>query len=167
MKTVLITGPIGSGKSEVRRYLESQGYPVYDCDSRTKMLYESVPGLKKEIEERLGVPFSQLGIIFSDESRRLALEEIVYPLVVKDINEWKNSLPEGTETAYIESAVAMEKPMFDSLYDEIWLVDAPVEQRMKRNPKAAERDALQHFDKSRIARFLNNDSTIENLLSQL
>ena len=49
MKTFLVTGPIGSGKSEVCRYLASKGYPVYDCDSRTKGLYESVPGLKSRI----------------------------------------------------------------------------------------------------------------------
>ena len=37
-QTILVTGPIGSGKSAACSYLASLDYPVYDCDSRTKML---------------------------------------------------------------------------------------------------------------------------------
>ena len=68
MKTVLVTGGIASGKSEVCRYLSSAGYPVYDSDSRTKALYESVPGLKGRVEEAIGVPFSNVAVIFEDEA---------------------------------------------------------------------------------------------------
>ena len=39
MRTVLVTGPIGSGKSEACRYLASLDFPVYECDARTKLLY--------------------------------------------------------------------------------------------------------------------------------
>ena len=58
MKTVLVTGPIGGGKSSVCRHLAEAGYPVYDCDSRCKALYGTVPGLKERIESELGIPFS-------------------------------------------------------------------------------------------------------------
>ena len=107
MKTVLITGPIGSGKSEVRRYLESEGFPVYDCDSRTKALYDAIPGLKARIEVELGISWSQIGVIFTDAARRQKLESIVYPFVVRDILEWKSGLM--SRLAFIESAVAMDK----------------------------------------------------------
>lgn len=161
MKTVLITGPIGSGKSEVRRYLESEGFPVYDCDSRTKDLYESVPGLKAEIEESLGISWSQIGVIFTDAARRRKLEGIVYPLVVSDILEWKSALV--SRLAFIESAVAMDKHEFDGLYDEVLLVEAPASVRLERNPKAAQRDSLQSFDRARVSYIIENDLTIEEL----
>ena len=50
MRTILVTGPIGSGKSAVCTYLASLDFPVYECDARTKMLYSLVPGLKCSIE---------------------------------------------------------------------------------------------------------------------
>ena len=172
MKTILVTGPIGSGKSAVCRILSSEGYAVYDADSRTKALYETVPGLKRKIEEELGVEFSGLGIIFRDEDRRKKLEAIVYPLVLKDMTEWVESYAKdpdyGRDCVFIESAVAMSKPLFDGLYDEVWLVDAPLELRKLRNPKAGERDSIQHFPSNgKITRTINNDSSLENLYKEI
>ena len=89
MKTVLITGGIASGKSEVCRHLASKGLPVYDSDSRTKALYDSVPGMKSRVEEAIGVPFSQIAVIFEDAAKREALEAVVYPEVLKDFLAWK------------------------------------------------------------------------------
>ena len=161
MKTFLVTGPIGSGKSEVCRYLASKGYPVYDCDSRTKGLYESVPGLKSRIETALGIDWSEIGIIFSDSGRREMLERIVFPLVAEDIRAWKSGL--DSRLAFIESAIATEKKEFDGLYDGVLLVTADYSLRCGRNPKAAQRDSLQTFDLSGAYWVLENDSTIEEL----
>ena len=145
----------------VRRYLESEGFPVYDCDSRTKALYDAIPGLKARIEVELGISWSQIGVIFADAARRQKLESIVYPFVVRDILEWKSGLM--SRLAFIESAVAMDKREFDGLYDEVLLVDAPAAARFGRNPKAAQRDSLQSFDRARVSYIIENDSTIEEL----
>lgn len=162
MKTVLVTGPIGSGKSEVCRYLASKGLPVYDCDSRTKALYDKVPGLKAGIEKALGIRWEQIGIIFSDPVRREKLEHIVYPLVLEDIASWKAGLA-SAGLAFIESAVAMDKKEFDGVYDEVLLVTAAYDVRLKRNPKAEQRDSLQTHERSRADYIIENDSTIEEL----
>ena len=82
MKTFLVTGPIGSGKSAVCEYLASRGNPVYDCDSRTKMLYSLVPGLKCSIEQALDISWDNISVIFTDEAKRRKLESIVYPLLL-------------------------------------------------------------------------------------
>ena len=161
MKTFLVTGPIGSGKSEVCRYLASKGYPVYDCDSRTKGLYESVPGLKSRIATALSIDWSEIGIIFSDSRRREILERIVFPLVAEDIRAWKSGL--DSRLAFIESAIATEKKEFDGLYDGVLLVTADYSLRSGRNPKAAQRDSLQTFDLPGADWVLENDSTIEEL----
>ena len=166
MKTVLITGGIASGKSEMRKYLASLGYPVYDCDSRVKALYEEVPGLKARVEEAIGLPFSQLGIIFSDSAKREALEAVVYPELIKDIHAWKAGLGDA-ELCFIESAIAAEKPLFDSEYDEIWMVSAPAGLRMKRNPLAASRMGAQNPQAVEADVLIENSGSLEDFHSRI
>ena len=165
-KTVLITGAIGSGKSAVCAHLRELGCPVYDCDSRTKALYESVPGLKARIEEALGIPFSELGIIFRDPVKRRALEDVVYPEVLKDLAAWKAE--QAADLLFMESAIALEKPAFDGSYDAVWLVRAPYETRLSRNPDVAIRSALQALvDPQRADAVIDNDSSLEDLNKQI
>ena len=162
MKTVLVTGGIASGKSELCRYLSSKGFAVYDSDSRTKALYESVPGLKERVEDALGVPFSEIGIIFSDDARREKLEAVVYPEVLKDFLEWKSS--QAGRAVFFESAVAASKAVFDGQWDEIWLVRAPLEARLERNPKTAGRLSSQtEVDATQADVVIDNDSSLEEL----
>ena len=162
MKTVLVTGGIASGKSELCRYLSSKGFAVYDSDSRTKALYDSVPGLKERVEDALGVPFSEIGIIFSDDARREKLEAVVYPEVLKDFLEWKSS--QAGRAVFFESAVAASKPVFDGQWDEVWLVRAPIEARLERNPKTAGRLSSQtELDATQADVVIDNDSSLEEL----
>lgn len=165
MKTILVTGPIGSGKSAVCRHLASKGYPVYDSDSRTKALYERVPGLKETIERELGIPFSELHIIFTDSEKKERLESIVYPLVAADIAEWKLSL--YSPLAIIESANALGKPLFESLYDKVLLITAPYATRVLRNPKTVGRNSLQSFDETQADWVVVNDGTIQELIDKI
>ncbi|MCR5350920.1 MAG: dephospho-CoA kinase [Bacteroidales bacterium] len=161
MRTILVTGPIGSGKSEACRYLASLDFPVYESDARTKMLYTLIPGLKCSIEERLSLPWSQIGTVFSQPDKLQTLEEMVYPYVVEDMKAWKAA--QTAPLLFVESAIAQSKPQFDGLYDAVLLVTAPYEVRVRRNPKAAERDALQSFDPSRVDYVVENDGTLEEL----
>ena len=166
MTSILITGAIGSGKSEVCRYLASLGYPVYDCDSRAKALYDEVPGLKARIERAIGVPFAQIGIIFGDASKREALEAVLYPELLRDLREWKSR--QKGNTIFIESAIALEKPLFRHTYDRVWLVRSPLSVRRNRNPKVAERDAVQApIAPSAADIIIDNDSSIEDLHKKL
>ena len=165
MTTVLVTGPIGGGKSAACKYLGSLGWPVYDCDSRCKALYSEVPGLKASIEQELGIPFCELPRIFSEPQLRIKLEALVYPLLIKDIQDWKTTLQ--SPLAFIESALAGEKPEFDGLYDKVLLITAPLELRAARNPEAARRSALQSFRRTKPDRTMRNTSTKESLYTKL
>lgn len=167
MKTVLVTGGIASGKSTVCKYLASLGYPVYDCDSRCKGLYDTVPGLKRDIEAVTGFPFSRLGEVFGSPDALRALEELVYPLLLEDIEGWKAEL--DRPLCFIESAVALSKPLFDDAYDIVLLVDSDYARRLERNPKVASRAPLQHTS-SEIEKanfIISNNSTKENLYSEV
>lgn len=166
MTTILITGGIASGKSTVCRYLEAKGYPVYDSDSHTKALYDSVPGLKERIEEAIGVPFEKIGIIFAFPQKREALEAVVYPLVYEDIKRWREE--QDSDIVFIESAIALDKPIFNDLYDKVWLVTASVEERIKRNKHTAQRTVTQRLpDPSEADATIINDSTLESLYRQI
>ena len=86
MKTLVVTGGIGSGKSTVCRYFASRGIPVYDSDSRTRSLYDRCPELVSRIGEVLGCsvtgPDGRIdrrklaSVIFSDSSMLEKLEGI-------------------------------------------------------------------------------------------
>jgi len=165
MTTVLVTGPIGGGKSTVCRHLADAGYPVYDCDSGCKALYDSVPGLKLRIEDELGLPFEELGKVFARPRKLAQLEKIVYPYLVEDIENWKASLT--SPLAFIESAIALQKPEFSHLWDKVLLVDAPAATRHSRNPQAAVRESLQHYDGSLIDYTIRNDSDLGSLYTKV
>lgn len=162
MKTILVTGGIASGKSEVCRYLASKGFPVYDSDSRAKALYDSTPGLRERIEEAIGLPFSRISVIFEDEAKRKRLEDVVYPVVLEDFLEWKRT--QKADTVFFESAVALDKTHFQGQWDSVWLVTAPLEARLSRNPKTAERlQSQKDVDPSLADELIVNDSSIEEL----
>lgn len=167
MKSILITGGIASGKSTVCRYLALQGWPVYDCDSRCKGLYEVVPGLKADIEHATGIPFEHLGEIFSKPEALQALEDLVYPILLDDIAGWKAGL--DSPLCFIESAVALSKPSFDKVYDYVVFVDSDYARRLERNPKVASRAQLQHSSEeiSKANYIIENNSTKEDLFAKV
>ncbi len=166
MKTVLVTGGIASGKSKVCGYLSSKGYPVYDSDSRTKLLYKTVPGLAERVEAAAGVPLSGLSAIFDDASMREKVEAVVHPEVFRDFVAWRDG--QDAELVFFESAIALQKPLFDPLWDEVWLVKAPLQSRLKRNPKAAGRlSSQQEIPEERATRVINNDSDPKSLYSKI
>ena len=162
MNKILVTGLIGSGKSEVCAYLAGLGYPVYDSDSRTKALYDEVPGLKEKIEKTLGLPFAEIGVIFRDAAKREALEALVYPLVAEDFHRFCAGT--ASETVFFESAVAFSKPQFAGEFDKIVLVRAPYDLRAARNPKTAQRASSQEEMPAGKADFIiDNNSGLSEL----
>lgn len=140
MKTVIVTGGIGSGKSAVCACLKKRGVPVYDCDSKAKGLYSRRPSLVSQLEIALGAPLKGAdgrldkarlaALIFSNPHARETLEGIVYPILLEDIRRWqqRQTAPWGV----LESAIILSKPVFDGVADGVVLVDAPEEVRMAR-----------------------------------
>lgn len=170
MLTVIVTGLIGSGKSAVCALLSKRGIPVYDSDSRTKALYESVPGLKERIEAELGVPFSSLAkVIFSSAVAREKLEAIVYPLVREDFEAWRDAQT-GAPFVVLESAIILSKPIFDGIADAVVAVTAKEEVRLERllarglsREDALRRISAQSIDLSKANVIIENDGTLQDL----
>lgn len=157
MKTLAVTGGIGSGKSLVCSVFHSMGVPVYDSDSRTKSLYDKCPWIVQDIESVLGRSLRDssgsldrrllASIVFSDAVMLERLESVVHPYVLKDFCAWREEQsrcpwnPAAGEVPFVvmESAIILARPLFRGVADKVMLVDAPVSVREKR---AAERDGV-------------------------
>lgn len=141
MKTVIVTGLIGSGKSAVCALLARRGIPVYYADDRVKGLYDHRPSLVARLEETLGLPLrgpegtldrkALAAVIFSDDAAREKLERIVYPVLLQDFKRWRTH-QKGVPFVVLESAVILSKPLFDGLADAVVLVTASREIRLQR-----------------------------------
>lgn len=147
MKTVIVTGGIGSGKSAVCALLKKRGVPVYDCDTKAKELYGRRPSLVSRLEKALGAPLRGTdgkldkarlaALIFSDPRARETVEGMVYPILLQDIRRWQKR--QSAAWGALESAVILSKPVFDGVVDGVVLVEAPQELRIAR---VMQRDGL-------------------------
>lgn len=178
--TVIVTGLIGSGKSAVCALLRERGIPVYDSDARTKQLYARSIGLVERLEEALGQPLrgedgrldrkALARVIFSGDEARETVEGIVYPLVLRDFKRWK-ARQKGAPFVVLESAVILEKPLFDGLAQAAVLVTAPEEVRLARvmrrdalsEAQVRARMAAQRVPMEKVTEILPNSGTPEDL----
>ena len=183
MKTLVVTGGIGSGKSVVCALLSERGIPVYDSDARTKVLYDTDPTLVPALEKALGLPLrgadgswdrqALAAAVFGDPARLTALEAVVHPRVYEDFVRWRDA--QSAPFVVMESAIFLQKPLFRPLADRVLLVDAPEKLRLER---VAARDGLtpeevrrrmkaQRVDPEAADAVLVNDGSPEALAAKL
>jgi len=183
MKTVIVTGGIGSGKSAVCALLRERGIPVYDCDARTKELYDVDPELVPRLEAVLDVPLrgedgrlnrkALAQIIFSDPSARRKVEEEVYPALLAHFKAWRQA--QEAPFVVLESAIILSKPVFDGVADAVVLVTASEKVRLQRAMKrdGATREQVlarmqaQPPDAPRADCILRNEGTLEDLRKEV
>lgn len=169
MKILVITGGIGSGKSEVCRIMREMGVTAqYDADTRVKELYHRHPTLLSSIEAALGMqlrgddgiflPARMAERIFNDRPALQKVESLVFPALMEDFEKFKAS-HEGDEYVVFESATILEKDFFNGFGDYTILVNAPFDVRLER---ACMRDGA---DRDAVLRRMNNQRLM-NLLSE-
>lgn len=141
MMVIVITGGIGSGKSEVCRILREMGFCAqYNADTRAKALYEEHPSLLADIESSLGcslrdedgrfVPARLAARIFNEPNSLALVEAHLFPVMMDDFASFAGNC--GERVVVFESATVLEKPQFEGFGDKIVLVDAPFEVRLER-----------------------------------
>lgn len=142
MEVLVITGGIGSGKTEVCRILQDvYGCGIYNADERVKNLYYVHPTLLQDIEQAAGESFrddegvflpSKLAArIFRDRGLLRKVESLVFPALVEDFDSWKQDYSDSRFVVF-ESATVLEKPEFRGFGDKTVLVDSLVETRLER-----------------------------------
>ena len=93
-----ITGTIGSGKSEVCRYLKEKGYHVFDCDKYNAYLLEKDNAGYRLVKEYFLECFDGenldkkklANIIFNDLDKKKKLESLLHPLIFEEIKREAN-----------------------------------------------------------------------------
>lgn len=150
-KVIAVTGGIGSGKSEVCRYLQSLGYITLDCDVLARNESTRADTIER-VRLLLGDEYIVNGqlnraairdTVFADESILSKYNAIFF-------DEVKTLL--SKHLAELEGVVFVEISVFDAFdypWDEVWLVESASETRIDR---AITRDG-------------SSRKTVENILS--
>lgn len=187
MKIIGLTGGIGTGKSTAEEIFKRLGAYVIDADSIVHQLYK-----QEHIKEKLKQIFTEdifdnnqdidrkkvARIVFSDKTKRKALEEIIHPEVNKYIDEWLNQIEKNNPDAVaIVSVPLMIETGSYKKYQKIILVYAPKELQIERLIKKGYNyeEAVSRInaqmdieEKLKYADYvIMNTSTLENLENQV
>ena len=138
MKTIGLTGGIGSGKSVILKVFASLGVPCYQSDSRAKKLMQEDEELVSNIKGMFGDDIYNgqelnrsllADLVFSDKKKLEFLNSLVHPAVKKDFNFFLNQ----QKAPYIikEAAILFETGAADDC-DAVILVTAPERLRINR-----------------------------------
>lgn len=177
MVKIAITGNIASGKTVVEDFLRQKGYEVYDTDKIAHEILANSVEVREvfsefDILENGMVSRVKLGkIVFNDAKSRKILENIIHPKVKQIIENLSGDL------VFVAVPLLFEAK-WESLFDKIVFVSAPLETRLKRlmvrnnlneqeammriNAQEAEEEKIKNSDF-----IINNDKDIENLYKQL
>ncbi|MDX1351664.1 MAG: dephospho-CoA kinase [Thiomicrorhabdus sp.] len=192
-KVIGLTGGIGAGKSTVTDFLAKQNIPVIDTDQIAREIVQPNSPALKQVVNYFGKhclnPDGTLNraklreIIFNDAEAKQALEAILHPLIQKKalqkITQYKKTAPAFIIVAIPLLIETIKKQTTRPGYiDEIWVVDCPVEQQIKRAvqrdgsertliekiiaQQASREERLQHADY-----IIDNTQSIEQLQKSL
>ena len=138
-----ITGGIGSGKTTICKLFEQLGVKVYYADDEAKRLMQSDHALISAIKAAFGeAAYTKEGQldraylaaqIFTDPTKRSALNAIVHPAVLRHGQVWHEEACASGQTPYTlkEAALLIESGSYREL-DYLILVTAPKRLRIKR-----------------------------------
>lgn len=139
MRTVGITGGIGSGKTTVCKLFELLGVPVFYADEEAKKLYElarirskvvklagkKVLGKDKRIDKQ-----KLAELVFSDKVLLAKLNAIIHPEVRKQFEAWKKK-QKGAKWVLKEAAIMIESGAHREL-NYLVHITSPKELKIKR-----------------------------------
>ncbi|MCD6068810.1 MAG: putative dephospho-CoA kinase [Bacteroidetes bacterium] len=165
IKTIGLTGGIGSGKSTVARVFEVTGIPVYSSDDRAKAMYFE-PDVRAKVLALLGPEayLSEREInkayiasrIFSDKNILDGINGIIHPAVGRDFEKWY-AIQKNVPFVLKESALLFETGIYKNMDANI-LVVSPEHLRARRialRDKLSEEEVLKRFKNQ-----LNDDQKI-------
>ena len=185
-----VTGGIASGKSEVCRILEENGFIIIDADEISHHVLENpdVIGKVTEIfgneiltasDEKRGplmIDRKKLGkIVFADKNKMEMLENITHSAIIDQIRDIIYNNPKKD---YVIEAYKIVSSELMDLCDELWVVHAEPEQQLKRlieNRHMSYEDALarlklqeEHdWDEAKADQIIYSTEPIETMKDQV
>ncbi len=151
MRTIGLTGGIGSGKSAVSDILRDLGAFVIDADVVAHEVYrpdsdgwrEVVEAFGSEIESPSGeIDRGKLAaIVFGDAAQLERLNRIVHPRARDLVAERLGRAEKSGEAAVVVEAPLLFEAGWEDMFDEVWAVAAPEETVIARVVEARGIDA--------------------------
>lgn len=142
MKTLGVTGGIGSGKTTVCRMLEELGASVFYADDVAKRLMVDDEKVRNEILEAFGMesyrPDGTLNrpyiaqTIFEDSSLVDRINQIVHPRVFAAFEEERKKAERAGFPLLVQEAALIFETGADRHLDAVAVVDSPQETRVRR-----------------------------------
>lgn len=161
-----ITGGIGSGKSTAAKFFEELGIPVYNSDTRAKLIQNENSEVKAKIIAAFGEEaYDENGLnkaylskqVFQDNEKLKVLNSIVHPAVFKDFEAWK--IAQKADIIMKEAAILIES----GSYKDCDLVISVMVDKEKRIARTMERDGLTRED---ILARINHQITDEKRIAK-
>jgi len=182
-KTIAITGGIGSGKSTVCKIIRENGFKVIDTDEITRKLSEPNGDAYLKLVKLFGKDIVQKDKrldrnkikqkILSNPSLKKALEDILHPLVLKEVEKEIKILNDRNYNRYIFVEVPLLfEAGWDKFFPYIILVKAPIKKRIERIKQTRDMNSYQilyfiksqlpdHEKEKRSTWIINNDKSEE------
>ncbi|GMT01609.1 hypothetical protein PENTCL1PPCAC_23783, partial [Pristionchus entomophagus] len=163
--TIGLTGGIASGKTKVAEDLRSMGYTVLDCDKIAHGTYAAGSDLVKQIalafpsvvNEKEEVDRRALGnIVFNDKAKRLQLNGLVWPAVLKTVQTELDKIPHD-KVVFVEAAALVEAGWPKDLH-ETWTIFCARAEELRR---VQQRDKLDEQQaEARISSQISNSARL-------
>jgi len=189
MKTIGITGGIGSGKSTVTGYLKEKGYPVVDADLIARKIVEQGSSVLAEMVKHFGQQILQLDgtldrkkmaeIAFSDPTQKRILDKITHGAILDHIAKQIEILrvSQNPSLIFVDAALLIETGLYQMM-DEVWLITAHEAIRIQRVAKRDNMDVeqvkqrirMQMTDEQKAShslRIIDNSGTKEELFETI
>ena len=182
-KVIGITGSMGSGKSEISRYLRNK-YPVLDCDQvnadllkKGNLGYEKLKKMNIVELDSNGqiIKESLASYMFSNIEHRKQVEAILHPLIFDEMHKWIHE--QESLIVFVEMPILFEISAQEH-FDSIWCVVADLDVALSRlqtyrnftREQALARLVSQMNPEEKMAKsniVLRNNSTVEQLHMQI
>lgn len=140
MKTIGLTGGIGSGKTTVSKIFEQFGVPVFSCDYEAKKIQDNDPraitGMKRLFGDHIYTADGTLdrhsvaSIVFSDPQMLSRLNALIHPLVHEKFAQFAAEHADSP-LILMESAILIQSGFYRAA-DFCVLVTADLETRIDR-----------------------------------
>lgn len=189
MKNIVLglTGQTGAGKSTLCQYLQQQGCSIINADQVARDVVEKGSDCIADVILEFGIEYLNMDgslnrrklaeSVFTDKAKLKKLNDIMFPYIIRDIQEKIQLKKEAEEGVIVLDAPTLFESGCDKFCDKVVSVIATQEMRCKRiidrdgltEEEAMHRITAQHSDEFYVERswsVVQNNGDMEELKMQ-